>query len=236
MRVTTDHDHSHDHGHSHGKTDDHAGHQHTAVDSDDASTSFVERRGRVREEDEAYLGHPAITRQAVVQAAQDLQQQARSPSVTRAGRATSPVTPRRSTSSYFSTDKSQDAAQSNRQDSATEATPLLSGAQDAVADAGHVHESTADTTTTLVNSKPPPSGHKQAKAGSMNMRALVLHVLGDALGNVGVIATGLVIWLTDLSWKFYFDPVISLVITVIIFSSALPLGSPLFFHSQFVCS
>lgn len=61
--------------------------------------------------------------------------------------------------------------------------------------------------------------------GSMNMRALVLHVLGDALGNVGVIATGLVIWLTNWSWKFYFDPMISLVITVIIFSSALPLGT-----------
>ncbi|KAF8560423.1 cation efflux protein [Imleria badia] len=59
--------------------------------------------------------------------------------------------------------------------------------------------------------------------GSMNMQALVLHVLGDALGNVGVIATGLVIWLTTWKYKFYFDPVISLVITVIIFSSALPL-------------
>ncbi|KAJ7625553.1 cation efflux protein [Roridomyces roridus] len=59
--------------------------------------------------------------------------------------------------------------------------------------------------------------------GSMNMRALVLHVMGDALGNVGVIATGLVIWLTSWSFKYYFDPIISLVITVIIFSSALPL-------------
>ncbi|KAI9572900.1 cation efflux protein [Boletus coccyginus] len=59
--------------------------------------------------------------------------------------------------------------------------------------------------------------------GSMNMQALLLHVLGDALGNVGVIATGLVIWLTTWKYKFYFDPVISLVITVIIFSSALPL-------------
>jgi len=59
--------------------------------------------------------------------------------------------------------------------------------------------------------------------GSMNMQALVLHVFGDALGNVGVIATGLVIWLTHWSWKYYFDPIISLVITVIIFSSALPL-------------
>ena len=60
--------------------------------------------------------------------------------------------------------------------------------------------------------------------GSMNMRALLLHVFGDALGNVGVIATGLVIWLSHWSFKYYFDPIISLVITVIIFSSALPLG------------
>lgn len=60
--------------------------------------------------------------------------------------------------------------------------------------------------------------------GSMNMHALLLHVFGDALGNVGVIATGLIIWLTTWSFKYYFDPIISLVITVIIFSSALPLG------------
>jgi len=58
----------------------------------------------------------------------------------------------------------------------------------------------------------------------MNMHALLLHVLGDALGNVGVIATGLIIWLTEWKYKFYCDPVISLVITIIIFSSALPLG------------
>ena len=60
--------------------------------------------------------------------------------------------------------------------------------------------------------------------GSMNMKAILLHVLGDALGNVGVIATGLIIWQTSWPYKYYFDPVISLVITVIIFSSAMPLG------------
>lgn len=85
----------------------------------------------------------------------------------------------------------------------------------------------------------PAGGHGHAH-GSMNMRALVLHVLGDALGNVGVIATGLVIWKTTWSFKFYFDPVISLVITMIIFSSALPLGMfaflPLsrFFHPPYL--
>jgi len=70
----------------------------------------------------------------------------------------------------------------------------------------------------------PAGGHGHSHSGSMNMRALVLHVLGDALGNVGVIASGLIIWLTTWSYKYYSDPVISLVITVIIFSSALPLG------------
>ncbi|KAF8973995.1 cation efflux protein [Flammula alnicola] len=78
-------------------------------------------------------------------------------------------------------------------------TPLLADAHD-----GHGH------------------GHGHAH-GSMNMRALLLHVLGDALGNVGVIATGLIIWQTTWKYRFYCDPVISLVITVIIFSSALPL-------------
>ena len=58
----------------------------------------------------------------------------------------------------------------------------------------------------------------------MNMRALVLHVMGDALGNVGVISSGLIIWLTNWPGKYYSDPLISLIITIIIFSSALPLG------------
>ncbi|KAI0274636.1 cation efflux protein [Gloeopeniophorella convolvens] len=69
----------------------------------------------------------------------------------------------------------------------------------------------------------PTQGHPHPHGGSMNMRALLLHVLGDALGNVGVIATGLIIWLTSWSFKYYCDPVISLIITAIIFHSALPL-------------
>ncbi|CCH43404.1 Cobalt uptake protein COT1 [Wickerhamomyces ciferrii] len=61
------------------------------------------------------------------------------------------------------------------------------------------------------------------KGKSLNMHGVFLHVLGDALGNVGVILTALFIWKTDYSWKYYTDPLISLVITAIIFSSALPL-------------
>ncbi|KAG8624213.1 hypothetical protein KVT40_009189 [Elsinoe batatas] len=75
--------------------------------------------------------------------------------------------------------------------------------------------------------------HKQPKSasggghghshGDLNMRGVFLHVMGDALGNVGVIASALIIWLTPWSWRFYSDPAISLVITVIILCSAIPL-------------
>ncbi|CCE78486.1 Piso0_001109 [Millerozyma farinosa CBS 7064] len=61
------------------------------------------------------------------------------------------------------------------------------------------------------------------KRKSMNMEGVFLHALGDALGNVGVIITALFIWKTDYSWKYYTDPLVSLILTVIIFSSALPL-------------
>lgn len=63
-------------------------------------------------------------------------------------------------------------------------------------------------------------GHNHA---DLNMRGVFLHVLGDALGNVGVIATALIIWLTTFEGRFYFDPAISLVITAIILTSAIPL-------------
>ena len=59
--------------------------------------------------------------------------------------------------------------------------------------------------------------------GDLNMRGVFLHVMGDALGNIGVIGSALIIWLTNFSWRFYVDPGISLVITVIILGSAIPL-------------
>jgi zinc transporter 1 len=57
----------------------------------------------------------------------------------------------------------------------------------------------------------------------LNMRGVFLHVMGDALGNIGVIASALFIWLTTYSWRYYADPFISLVITAIILASAIPL-------------
>jgi zinc transporter 1 len=55
------------------------------------------------------------------------------------------------------------------------------------------------------------------------MRGIFLHVMGDALGNIGVIASALIIWRTNWSFRYYFDPAISLLITCIILASAIPL-------------
>jgi len=71
--------------------------------------------------------------------------------------------------------------------------------------------------------RPAKSGGHGHSHGDMGMNAMVLHVLGDALGNVGVIITALVIWLTDWPGRFYADPVVSLFITLIILRSAIPL-------------
>jgi zinc transporter 1 len=70
--------------------------------------------------------------------------------------------------------------------------------------------------------KPNKGGHSHNHA-DMGMNAMVLHVIGDALGNVGVIVTALVIWLTDLPGKYYADPIVSLFITLIILKTSIPL-------------
>ena len=63
-------------------------------------------------------------------------------------------------------------------------------------------------------------GHSHS---DLNIRGVFLHVVGDALGNIGVIGSALFIWLTPFRWRFYSDPVISLLITIIILASAIPL-------------
>ncbi|KAJ8099375.1 cation efflux protein [Lipomyces tetrasporus] len=97
-----------------------------------------------------------------------------------------------------------------------EHTSLLSGHGN-----GHSHSHGGSGAPSFTSSKSKKKPVRSTQ--SLNMRGVFLHVMGDALGNVGVIATALFIWLTDYSWRFYFDPLISLVITIIIFSSALPL-------------
>lgn len=64
------------------------------------------------------------------------------------------------------------------------------------------------------------SGHNH---DDMGMNAMVLHVIGDMLGNIGVMITALIIWLTDWPGKLYADPAVSLFITAIILKTSIPL-------------
>ena len=73
------------------------------------------------------------------------------------------------------------------------------------------------------HNQPKQEGSGGHSHGDLNMRGVFLHVAGDALGNIGVILAALAIRLTDYFWTPYADPVISLVITVIILGSAIPL-------------
>eukprot|EP00301_Raphidiophrys_heterophryoidea_P023962 c7634_g1_i2.p1 GENE.c7634_g1_i2~~c7634_g1_i2.p1 ORF type:complete len:709 (-),score=119.82 c7634_g1_i2:210-2228(-) len=67
-------------------------------------------------------------------------------------------------------------------------------------------------------------GHQaHASHGNLNIHSMFLHVLGDALGSVAAIVTGLVIWLSHSKYRTLADPVCTLAISAIICSSTIPL-------------
>ena len=64
---------------------------------------------------------------------------------------------------------------------------------------------------------------KVTTSAQMNMRAVYLHVLGDALGSVIVIASALCMMYGEGDWKLYVDPGMSIVMVIIIMKSSVPL-------------
>ncbi|XP_077973313.1 uncharacterized protein LOC120338028 isoform X2 [Styela clava] len=64
---------------------------------------------------------------------------------------------------------------------------------------------------------------KSKSAAQMNMQAVFLHVLGDALGSVVVIISALIIHFVEDEWRYYVDPVMSLVTSIIISWTTIPL-------------
>ena len=66
---------------------------------------------------------------------------------------------------------------------------------------------------------------KEKKKGpvSLNLHGVFLHLMGDALGSVVATVVGVCILLCNGQWKYYLDPILSLVIAVVIMCSAVPL-------------
>lgn len=109
---------------------------------------------------------------------------------------------------------------------ATEDEPLLGPRKSngsAKPDLGGSHQPRSYDHADHKHSQPQEESKGGHSHGDLNMRGVFLHVMGDALGNIGVIGSALIMWLTSWSWRYYADPAISLLITVIILGSAIPL-------------
>ncbi|KAJ7170488.1 CDF zinc transporter [Mycena crocata] len=66
----------------------------------------------------------------------------------------------------------------------------------------------------------PPTSTLQPNLG---MVAVLIHLLGDAINNIGVIVAGVLIWKLHSPSRFYADPAVSVGISLIIFASAIPM-------------
>jgi zinc transporter 1 len=47
-------------------------------------------------------------------------------------------------------------------------------------------------------------------------QSVFLHMIGDLLGSIVVVANSLFIWLTPFEWRFYVDPVVSLILSIVL--------------------
>lgn len=79
------------------------------------------------------------------------------------------------------------------------------------------------TLAAAINNKGHEEHHAEGSASQMNMRGVFLHVMADALGSVIVIASALVVWLTEWEYRFYMDPALSIVMVVLILRAVWPL-------------
>ncbi|XP_004685496.1 PREDICTED: zinc transporter 10 [Condylura cristata] len=70
---------------------------------------------------------------------------------------------------------------------------------------------------------------REKKSEALNIRGVLLHVMGDALGSVVVVVTAIIFYVLPLrredpcNWQCYIDPSLTIVMVIIILSSAFPL-------------
>ncbi|EFQ31040.1 cation diffusion facilitator family transporter [Colletotrichum graminicola] len=92
-----------------------------------------------------------------------------------------------------------------------------------------IKESVAVACTFPVNSEQANTDSKEAKAENhqvgrdLGMLGVMIHVIGDAMNNVGIIVAAVVVWKGNGDGRFYVDPGVSLFIASTIIASALPL-------------
>ncbi|XP_004364604.2 hypothetical protein CAOG_01736 [Capsaspora owczarzaki ATCC 30864] len=67
------------------------------------------------------------------------------------------------------------------------------------------------------------SPNKRKRSSNTNLHAIFLHVAGDCLSSVGVIVSGVLEEYLPYDFRFYFDPAISVIISIVIAFSCIPL-------------
>lgn len=93
----------------------------------------------------------------------------------------------------------------------------------------HAHGQTSEQKHSHSHGDPEAGTHAHKKCcnalrfDNKNIRALFIHIVGDALGSVGVIISGLIIKYVDSDYRWLADPAISMFIVLLIMISAVPL-------------
>ncbi|CAG7926302.1 unnamed protein product [Penicillium olsonii] len=91
----------------------------------------------------------------------------------------------------------------------------------------HSHSHSTENGTELVfafHDNHRHNNHEASKKGyDLGMLGVLIHVIGDAANNVGVIISALVIWLTSYSGRYYADPAVSMAISFVILTTSIPL-------------
>lgn len=95
----------------------------------------------------------------------------------------------------------------------------------------HDHDHGAPSSTDVEAASPTPSHArhmhivaKPTKHGmDLGIMGVLIHVLGDAINNIGVIISAVIIWFVKSPSRFYADPAVSMWIAFMILISAVPL-------------
>ncbi|KAK6489436.1 zinc transporter 10-like [Huso huso] len=83
--------------------------------------------------------------------------------------------------------------------------------------------------TGLNSASDNPGKRKQSQTAALNIRGVLLHVMGDALGSVVVVVAASLFYAMPLppdapcNWQCYVDPSLTIIMVIIILSSAFPL-------------
>lgn len=236
-------EHSHDNAHSHGSHDDELraaeeGHSHDHIPGEYSH----------EDADDEHDNPAYVKAKALIRSPKSVRQQKRRTSRGFSSRDDIPIYPARIREALIESSRQQlDGIESEEgtasegeavdDDAAapTENTPLIASSNGKANETSHDRHSHHSTPSPFPRHDSAHAKHnhnkpkKAAKGGhghnhaDMGMNAMVLHVIGDALGNVGVIVSALVIWLTTSPYRFYADPAVSLFITLIILKSCIPL-------------